>query len=229
MLKFNSVGSRFVAIGGGTGSGKSTLAEAISDRLGAPIIRIDDYYRDQSHVEREARRVVNYDSPESVEQELLLNHLHALESGRPVEKPIYDFTRDTRSPLTERVDAAPIVLIEGIFALCWDEIAERCSSRIFVDTAAEVRFRRRLRRDVEERGRNADETTARFWRHVAPMHDRWVEPSKVRATRVLNGEESMDRILAQAMGEIDAATLARVPVGGGVPRLSSVLLAPVRR
>lgn len=100
MLKSNTVGIRFVAIGGGTGSGKSTLAEAISDRLGAPIIRIDDYYRAQDHIPRDARRTVNYDSPESVEQELLLAHLRTLERGVAIEKPIYDFTRDTRSPST---------------------------------------------------------------------------------------------------------------------------------
>ena len=229
MLKFNSVGTRFVAIGGGTGSGKSTLAEAISDRLGAPIIRIDDYYRAQDHIPREERRMMNYDSPESVEQELLLAHLQTLEKGIAVEKPIYDYTRDTRSPLTERVDAAPVVLIEGIFALCWDEIAEKCAARIFVQTPAEVRYRRRLRRDVEERGRNAEETTARFWRHVAPMHDLWVEPSRVRATRIVSGEASMDRILDVALQEVGAGSPVRVPVGGGTPRLSSVLLAPTRR
>lgn len=229
MLKSDPVGTRFVAIGGGTGSGKSTLAEAISDRLGAPIIRIDDYYRAQDHIPREDRRTVNYDSPESVEQELLLAHLQTLSRGIAIEKPIYDFTRDTRSPLTERVTAAPVVLIEGIFALCWEEIAERCGARIFVETPAEVRFRRRLRRDVEERGRDANETTARFWRHVAPMHDLWVEPSKFRATRVVDGEGPEERILAEALREISLTSPARLPAGGGVPRLSSVLLAPVRR
>lgn len=122
------------------------------------------------------------------------------------------------------------MLVEGIFALCWDEIAERCAARLFVQTPAEVRFRRRLRRDVEERGRDAHETTARFWRHVAPMHDRWVEPSQVRATRIVNGEEPIDRILADALGEVGVgADPVWRSVGGGVPRLSSVLLAPARR
>lgn len=223
------MGTRFVAIGGGTGSGKSTLAEAISDRLGAPILRIDDYYRDQAHLPVPVRRAVNYDAPESVEHTLLLAHLDRLAAGHAVEKPIYDFTRDTRSPLTERVDAAPVILIEGIFALCWPEVAHRCAARLFVETPAEVRFRRRLRRDVEERGRDEDEVTTRFWRHVAPMHDRWVQPSRVHATRIVDGEGAMDRIVADALSEIGGTRLPHVPVGGGMPRFSSVLLAPVRR
>ena len=213
-----SVGTRFVAIGGGTGSGKSTLAEAISDRLGAPILRIDDYYRDQDHLPIPVRRAVNYDAPESVEHTLLVGHLDRLALGETVEKPIYDFTRDTRSPLTERVDAAPVVLIEGIFALCWPEVASRCAARIFVETPAEVRFRRRLRRDVEERGRDAEEVTARFWRHVAPMHDRWVAPSRGFATRVVDGEEPVDHLVALALDAFGATPIES-------PRLSNAGLA----
>ncbi|RYG30419.1 uridine kinase [bacterium] len=222
MLKLNPVGTRFVAIGGGTGSGKSTLAEAISDRLGAPIIRIDDYYRDQEHLPVPVRRAVNYDAPESVEHALLIAHLDRLASGRAIEKPIYDFTRDTRSPLTERVEAAPVVLIEGIFALCWAEVAARCATRIFVEAPAEVRFRRRLRRDVEVRGRDEHEVTTRFWRHVAPMHDRWVAPSRVLATRIVDGEQPIDRLLTLALAEMKTPSTVAAPM---LPRLSSVLFA----
>ena len=221
------MGTRFVAIGGGTGSGKSTLAEALSDRLGAPILRIDDYYRDQSGVPFDDRLAVNYDAPESVEHDLLLGHLIQLAQGERIEKPIYDFTHHTRSALTERVDPAPVVLIEGIFALCWDALAARCDARLFVETPAEVRFRRRLRRDVEERGRDAHEVTERFWRHVAPMHDLWVAPSKARATRVVGGEEPIERLVGIALDEISLGGSSR-PAPRRAPGLSAVLFAGLR-
>ncbi len=196
-----------MAIAGGTGSGKSTLAERLSDALGAPILRMDDYYRCQAHLSPEARRGVNYDAPESVEHTLLLDQMAAIARGGTVEKPVYDFARDTRSALTEPVGPAPVILVEGIFALGWDELNARCPVRLFVETPEAVRFARRLRRDVEERGRDAAEVDARFRDHVAPMHDRWVAPSKARATRVLSGERPVPRLVAEALADLAPAAL----------------------
>ena len=188
----------FVAIGGGTGSGKSTLAEGLSESLGAPILRIDDYYLALRHLPLEERARSNYDAPESVDHALLLDHMTRLAQGETVEKPVYDFSRHTRSALTERVAPAGVVLIEGIFALHWAEVNARCAAQIFVETPADIRFARRLRRDVEERGRDEADVSARFWGHVAPMHELWVQPSKARADLVLSGLAPTPRNVAEA-------------------------------
>lgn len=198
-------GTLFVAIGGGTGSGKSTLAERLSQSLSAPILRMDDYYRAGAGLDFAARCAVNYDAPTSVEHTLLLAQMAALGRGETIEKPVYDFSRHDRSALTERVGPAPVILIEGIFALVWDEIAAMCPVRLFVEASEPVRFARRLRRDVEERGRDEAEVRARLAGHVLPMHALWVEPSRGRATRTVSGDGCRIEMLAASLGDIATA------------------------
>ena len=205
-------GATFVAIGGGTGSGKSTLARRISAALEAPILRMDDYYRAEGGKDLAARRAVNYDHPASVEHTLLLAQMTRLARGETIEKPVYDFARHDRSALVERVGPAPVVLVEGIFALAWAEIAAMCPVRLFVAAPEGVRFARRLRRDVEERGRDAAEVRQRLSAHVMPMHALWVEPSRSRATRVVSGEGCGKAMLALAVEDIEAAQPFGAPV-----------------
>ncbi len=170
-----------IGVAGGTGSGKTTVARQILDRVGAEHIAYiphDAYYRDLSHLPLEERVRVNFDHPDSLETELLIEHLKALRSGRPVEIPIYDFTTHTRTTQTRHVEPASVVLVEGILVFAEPRLREMFDVKLYVDTDADVRFIRRLRRDIEERGRSVESVCEQYLATVRPMHLEFVEPSK---------------------------------------------------
>lgn len=181
----SSSGSRrapfVIGVAGGSGSGKTTVSRRIQEAVSIEhiaYIQHDNYYRDQSHLAREERKSTNYDHPDSLETELLVQHLLTLKSGRPIAMPIYDFTQDTRSSETQRVDPAPVILVEGILIFVEKELRDLMDVRIFVDTDADVRLIRRMRRDIAERGRTLDSVVQRYMATVRPMHQEFVEPSK---------------------------------------------------
>ena len=170
-----------IGVAGGTGSGKTTVARQILDRVGAEHIAYiphDAYYRDLSHLPLEERVRVNFDHPDSLETELLIEHLKALRSGRSVEIPIYDFTTHTRTTQTRHVEPASVVLVEGILVFAEPRLREMFDVKLYVDTDADVRFIRRLRRDIEERGRSVESVCEQYLATVRPMHLEFVEPSK---------------------------------------------------
>lgn len=170
-----------IGVAGGSGSGKTTVSRRIQEAVSVEhiaYIQHDNYYRDQSHLAREERARTNYDHPDSLETELLVQHLMALRAGQPIQMPIYDFTQDTRSSETQRVDPAPVILVEGILIFVEKELRDLMDVRIFVDTDADVRLIRRLRRDIAERGRTLDSVVQRYMATVRPMHQEFVEPSK---------------------------------------------------
>ena len=170
-----------IGVAGGTGSGKTTVSRRIQEAVNVEHIAYmqhDNYYRDQSHLAREERGRTNYDHPDSLETELMVQHLLELKAGRSVEMPIYDFTQDTRSSQTQRVDPAPVILVEGILIFVEKELRDLMDVRIFVDTDADVRLIRRLRRDIAERGRTLDSVVQQYMATVRPMHLEFVEPSK---------------------------------------------------
>jgi len=187
---------------GGSGSGKTTVTHALLDRLGprGMLIQQDWYYRDQSHLPPEARVDVNYDDPGAQETELLVAQLDQLVRGEAVQAPQYDFATHTRCTDTLQLAARPILVVEGINALVHTGLRSRCALTVFVDAPADIRFIRRLRRDVAERGRTADSVIVQYLDQVRPMHETWVEPCKHVADLVLSGEapveESVERILA---------------------------------
>lgn len=193
-----------IAIAGGTGSGKSTLADKLSSHLSATILRIDDYYRPLNHLTFEERERVNFDSPEAIDHILLLEHLDLLTRGKSVEKPIYDFSKHTRAFVGATVEPAKFIIVEGLFALYWPELNEICDTRIFVETPKQTRFERRLKRDIEERGRDADEVTFRFHNHVNPMHELYVAPCRSKSTLTVSGEDALTLSTARAMALIEA-------------------------
>lgn len=173
-----------VGIAGGSGSGKSTVAHTVLERIGRDRIAFlqhDSYYRDRSHLPREERADVNFDHPDSLETELLVEHLERLRAGRPVEVPLYDFTRHVRKEETRTVLPRPVVLLEGILVLAVPALREILDVKIFVDTDPDIRFIRRLRRDLEERGRSLDSVVEQYRESVRPMHLKFVEPSKRHA------------------------------------------------
>lgn len=170
-----------IAVAGGTGSGKTTVSNAILERVGSHHIAYvphDAYYRDRSDLTLEDRRAINFDHPDSLETTLMRAHILALQAWQPVEIPIYDFTVHQRTRETQHVEPQPIILVEGILVLAEPSLRPLFDAKIFVDTDADLRLIRRLRRDIAERGRTADSVIEQYLRTVRPMHLEFVEPSK---------------------------------------------------
>ncbi|MCR1899995.1 uridine kinase [Irregularibacter muris] len=172
---------KIIGIAGGTGSGKTTLAYQIFNMLpenSGTMIFLDNYYRDQSHIPFETREKANYDHPDAIESALLFEHLKALKNGQTIQEPVYDFKLHTRSQETIEVKPASIIIVEGIFTLYYKEILDILDLKLFVDTESDIRFSRRLMRDIEERGRSIDSVMDQYFSTVKPMHDSYVEPTK---------------------------------------------------
>ncbi len=170
-----------IGIAGGTGSGKTTVAQAILRRVGSDKIAYlphDAYYKDHSHLSPEERARVNYDHPDSLETSLLVEHIRALKAGQVIERPVYDFTTHSRTRQTVRVEPRPIILVEGILIFVEPELRALFDIKIFVDTEADIRFIRRLLRDIHERGRTMESVVDQYLGTVRPMHLEFVEPSK---------------------------------------------------
>jgi uridine kinase len=170
-----------IGISGGTGSGKTTVANRILESVSANevvFIQQDLYYRDLKDMPLDYRNAANFDHPDAVDNELLINHLKKLNAGEPVELPIYDFKTHSRLPATTRVEPKPIVIVEGILIFAEPRLLEQMSMKIFVDTPDDLRFIRRLRRDIAERGRTLDSVIDQYIATVRPMHMQFVEPSK---------------------------------------------------
>jgi len=190
-----------IGIAGGTGSGKSTLAAHLLYKYahdGACLLEQDSYYRDRSHLSASERAGVNYDEPEAIEHDLLLEHVKSLLSGKSIEKPIYCFKTHTRSREVQVVHRTQVILLEGLFAL-WDPRARLLMDlKIYVDTAADLRFLRRARRDVCERGRTIDSVIEQYLDTVRPMHEMHIEPTKAYADLVVENNGDLDELFAIA-------------------------------
>ncbi len=206
MMGTASGGNKPVVVGvaGGTGSGKTTISRTILDRVGPDqiaYIQHDSYYRDLSHLPLDERRKRNFDHPDALEDELLLAHLHALLAGGRVEVPTYDFGQYVRRAETRTVESRPVILLEGILVFANPQLRQLMDVKIYVDTDADVRLIRRLRRDVDERGRSLDSVLTQYLGSVRPMHLEFVEPSKRYADVIVpeGGYNSvaMDMIVAR--------------------------------
>jgi uridine kinase len=170
-----------IAVAGGTGSGKTTVAQALLERVGSDHIAYvphDAYYKDLRHLPPNQRAAINFDHPDSLDNVLMIEHIQQLKRGKAVEIPVYDFTIHERTNQTEHVAPHPIVLVEGILILALPEMREQFDVKIFVDTDADIRFIRRLKRDIAERGRTPESVIQQYLNTVRPMHLEFVEPSK---------------------------------------------------
>jgi uridine kinase len=170
-----------VGIAGGTGSGKTTVAHELAHAIPegrCVTLEHDSYYRDQAHLALDERAKINYDHPDSLESSLLAAHLAELRAGGTVEVPIYEFATHTRSPQTRRVAAAPVIIVEGILVFADAALREQMDVKIFVDTDPDIRLMRRIRRDLEHRGRTFQSVRDQYYATVRPMHLAHVEPSK---------------------------------------------------
>ena len=170
-----------IGICGGTGSGKTTVANRILESVPASevvFIQQDSYYRNLKDLPLDFRQVANFDHPDALDNDLLANHVRKLKAGEPVELPIYDFKTHTRLNETRAVAPKPIVIVEGILIFAEPRLLELMDIKVFVDTPDDIRFIRRLQRDLAERGRTVDSVIEQYVGTVRPMHMQFVEPSK---------------------------------------------------
>ncbi len=170
-----------IGIAGGTGSGKSTIARNIAAALPSEsVVTIDHdaYYRDRADLDFTTRSQLNYDHPDALETELLVEQLRTLRAGKPVAVPIYDFKTHTRRAETRALVPAPVVIVEGILVFVEAALRDQLDAKIFVDTDADIRVFRRIRRDIEQRGRTFQSIRDQYYKNVRPMHLQFVEPSK---------------------------------------------------
>ena len=170
-----------IGVAGGTGSGKTTVAHEILKRAGTEqisLIQHDAYYKDLSALAPAQRTMQNFDHPDALDNVLLIAHLQELKAGQAIEMPVYDFTTHTRTPETRRIEPHRIILLEGILIFADEELRRLMDVKIYVDTDADIRFVRRLQRDIAERGRTMDSVIHQYLATVRPMHREFVEPSK---------------------------------------------------
>ncbi|MDX2194626.1 MAG: uridine kinase [Gemmatimonadales bacterium] len=169
-----------IGIAGGSGSGKTSVARALTEdpAISATLLDMDAYYRDLAHLPFEERTKVNFDHPDAFDMALLLAHLEALGDGRAIDKPTYDYAAHTRASAVERIVPADVVVAEGILLFVDARVRALFDIRVFVDVADDVRFIRRLQRDIRKRGRSVDTVIGQYLDTVRPMHLDFVEPSK---------------------------------------------------
>jgi uridine kinase len=177
-----------IGVAGGSGSGKSTVTREVLASIGPELVTVviqDDYYCDQTHMSPEDRRKTNYDHPDAFDWPLMVQHVQALRRGESIEMPTYDFAADNRASKTITIKPAPVIVIEGLFALFDADLRKMMSLKVFVDTAADVRFIRRLQRDMAERSRSAESVINQYLETVRPMHKQFIEPTKRYADVIL--------------------------------------------
>lgn len=196
-----------IGVAGGSGSGKTYFARALHERLGkkqSAIIYQDNYYIDQSAKFDHDGGSVNFDHPSSLDFDLLAEHLSQLKSGKSIEIPTYDFVTHSRQKETIPQAPQPVILVDGILLLSQPHVRKHFDLSVFVDTPESLRFERRLKRDVEERGRTPDGVKRQFEVQVKPMHDEFVQPSMEHAEHVISDLEGFDLLLDQLTNEFKA-------------------------
>ncbi|WP_213806825.1 uridine kinase [Granulicella sp. dw_53] len=199
-----------IAIAGCSGSGKTTLARELTTQLDATLFPLDLYYRDLSRLPHDAREKQNFDHPDSLESELILEHVRALAAGHPVQRPVYDFSTHSRVPnRSETVTPTAVVIVEGILALHYSELVPLYDFSIYVNAPNEVCLNRRIYRDMRERGRTEESVRAQFEATAKPMADLYVLPSQTRATMTVEGTDSLDWSIEQVLQRLHQLRLTR--------------------
>ncbi|RKX38501.1 MAG: uridine kinase [Thermotogae bacterium] len=202
-----------IGLGGGTGSGKTTVAKKLKEKLipkSCEILPMDNYYKDMSHIDLEKRRTLNYDHPDIIEYRLLQSHLKSLLSGKTVEIPTYDFVSYVRKPEKILFNPPEVIIVEGIFALYYEDICSLYDLSVYVDAESDIRFIRRLMRDVNERERAMQSVVDQYVETVKPMHDAYVEPTKRRADIIIPkggfNNKAIDVVVSFVLNKLDGVT-----------------------
>jgi uridine kinase len=192
-----------LAVAGCSGSGKTTLAAELARSLGGVHFQFDHYYRDLAHLSHAERVKQNFDDPELIESPLLVAHVAALAGRQAIQRPTYDFSTHTRVPnLTELIHPAPFLLVEGLFALYYPDLLPLYQLRIYVEAPDDICFERRLRRDIEERGRTPESIRAQYEATVRPSSIAFVRPSAARADLVIDGTGDLDWKVERVLSEM---------------------------
>ena len=180
-----------IGIGGGTGAGKTYLANKLVETYSEESIAVinqDSYYKDLSYMPYEERIKQNFDYPESIDINLFRSQLEQLINGKAIEMPTYDFSRHKRLRATTHIPCSSIIIVEGIFVLYYLQLCKLCTIRVFIDASEDIRFKRRVDRDIKERGRTKEAVRTQYQSTVQPMHKKFVEPSKNNADLIVKGE-----------------------------------------
>ena len=200
-----------IGIAGGTGSGKTTLMKNIIARFGevVTVLSHDNYYRRRDELTYEQRCLINYDEPAALETDLMARHLDELCHGRSIDCPVYDFTQHNRSDETVRIDPKNVIIVEGILIFEDEPLRNLMDIKIFVDTDADVRLCRRIKRDVNKRGRTLESVLLQYQQTVKPMHEKYVEPSKRFADIIVpeggKNTVALDMIMLRIQKHLDEA------------------------
>ena len=206
-----------LGVAGGSGSGKSTVVREVCRILGesaASVLHHDSYYRSLAHLPLEERATTNFDHPDALETELMVEHIHRLLEGACVEVPTYDFSIHTRSAQTRLLEPRPVVIVDGILVLADGRLRETMDLKVFVDTESDIRLLRRIRRDVVKRGRTPASVIAQYEATVRPMHLEFVEPSK-RFADLIVPEGGYNRVAVDTVVNRLVALMAERTVGAG--------------
>jgi len=214
LVKDRCTNPTIIGVAGGTGSGKTTVVSAIIQNLGDKsvlVIQHDAYYRDRSHLAPAERAMINYDHPDALETPLLVQHLRELQAGRSVELPSYDFATHTRQAERTLVWPCPVIIVEGILILAEPALREMFDIKVFVDTDADIRFIRRLERDIADRGRTRESVVKQYLESVRPMHLEFVEPSKRYADIIIpeggRNTVAVDVLIIKVQSVVAASTI----------------------
>jgi len=197
---------KFLGITGGAASGKTTIADLLLKDLQERVsaLQFDRYYRDQGHLDVEKRALVNYDHPDSLDHELFIEHLDLLSKGSSIKAPIYDFATHTRTEQTEKIEPKEFVIVDGILILAFTEIMERLTFKIFIDAPDETRLKRRIVRDMSERGRTEESVREQFKTSVLPMHNKFVQPLRGLTELSIDGLGDPKKSAAKIISFIEA-------------------------
>lgn len=209
-----------IGICGGTGSGKTTIARAIVEAVGGQnvvLVEQDSYYRNLADMPLDERHQANFDHPDSIDSDMLVNHLMRLKQGLTVEMPLYDFKTHTRSDRIEIIEPKPVVIVEGILIFAEPRVLGLLDMRVYVDTPDDIRFIRRLKRDIAERGRTTESVIDQYYRTVRPMHHEFVEPSKRHADIIIpegaNSSMTLDLLASMVREKLTGLQAETRPAG----------------
>jgi len=202
--------AHIIGVAGPSSSGKSELARQLAMRLpGTDIVSLDSYYRGMEEIPLEARKKVNFDHPDSLDWELLHEHLVAISAGRAFEEPVYSFADYARTTETRRIEPREFLIVEGLFVLYWQELRSMLNTKVYVETDPAVCFNRRLLRDVAERGRTPESVAEQYERTVRPSAEWFVNPTAKHADLIVSGEEPFERSKVAVLSALHLARAAR--------------------
>lgn len=195
-----------IGIAGPSCAGKSFLSEHIAEKLGASMFHLDSYYRELNHLSIVQRAHWNFDAPDALDCDLLFEHIQVLATGEDIEKPVYDFTTHSRTDRTQVVQAREFIVVEGLFALYWEEVRKLLGTRVFVDLGEEICLERRIERDIRERGRTRESVLEQYHTTVLPMAKRYVQPTRDHADIIVTGNDEIENEVSAVLNHVLASS-----------------------